>query len=49
MDQLVCHCGEKAVGLISGKGWLCKECFNAEVSKTNNIKSKKAQYIVTLE
>ncbi len=33
MDNHMCYCGKKAVGLISGEGWLCKDCFDDKDKK----------------
>lgn len=39
-SKLSCHCGKKAVGLISGVGWLCKDCFE---KKKNELSQRKSE------
>ena len=47
---MYCHCGEKVIGLISGVGWLCKDCFDKELEghPSNSARAKIVYIIPTL-
>ncbi len=31
--RIPCRCGKKAIGLIAGEGWLCKECYDKKIKE----------------